>query len=69
MNLKISAYNILNASPMNIKACTLCPILPICIGGCSQHIIESKSKDECPLNMNLIQKIDYAYKIFCEKIQ
>lgn len=59
----------LQASPLNIKACKECSILPICVGGCSQRLIESNSPIECPLGMTLIQKQKHAYRILSEKLE
>lgn len=59
----------LQASPLNIKACRECSILPICVGGCSQRIIESKSLVECPLGMTLNKKQNHAYRILSEKLE
>ncbi len=59
----------LRASALNIKACKDCPILPICIGGCSQRLVESKDLINCPLEMTLIQKQKYAYRVLSEKLE
>lgn len=59
----------LQASPLNIKACKECSILPICAGGCSQRLIESKNLTECPLGMTLFQKQKHAYRILSEKLE
>lgn len=59
----------LQVSPLDIKACRECPILPICIGGCSQQIIESKSPMECPKGMTLNETKKYAYRVLSEKLE
>ena len=42
----------------------------ICIGGCSQRLVGNK-KDliNCPLEMTLIQKQKYAYRVLSEKLE
>lgn len=42
----------------------------ICIGGCSQRLVENK-KDfiNCPLEMTLIQKQKYAYRVLSKKLE
>lgn len=59
----------LQTSPLNIKACKECSILPICIGGCSQRLTKSKNLIECPLGMTSIQKQTHAYRILSEKLE
>lgn len=70
---KITWYSLhekrLQVSPLNIKACRDCSILPICIGGCSQKLIESQNLIDCPLNMKLPQREEYAYRILSEKME
>ena len=41
----------------------------ICIGGCSQRLVESKDLINCPLEMTLIQKQKYAYRVLSEKLE
>lgn len=55
-------------TPINHQACRECSILPICAGGCSQHLLEKQGIATCPLNMTEKDKQDYAYKVLQEKI-
>ena len=41
----------------------------ICIGGCSQRLVESKDLIIFPLEMTLIQKQKYAYRVLSEKLE
>lgn len=55
-------------SPLDNKECRHCKILPICCGGCSQHLLENSKMQTCPLHMNKKQKLQYAEKVLFEKI-
>lgn len=58
------------ATPFEVEACCSCPILPICAGGCSQHLIEAKDLGNvCPLGMSQEDKQDYAYNVLNEKLE
>lgn len=61
-------YKRKNESILSIKECSICPILPICIGGCSQHLLERKDNLNCPLGMKLSDKINYAQRVFINKL-
>lgn len=54
-------------SPLNIDVCSKCPILPICVGGCSQKLLEGE-KNRCPQSLTDVGKIDYARKVYLEKV-
>lgn len=57
-----------SCSPLKNKACTSCPILPICVGGCSQKQLEHGNKNECMLAENEESKLEYALQVYKEKI-
>lgn len=59
----------MQATPLNFQSCIECSILPICVGGCSQRLIENEGGSDCPLGMNLLKKQEYAYRILSEKIE
>lgn len=48
--------------------CSKCSILPICGGGCSQKLLESKH-NQCPRFLTTDEKIGYARKVFLEKME
>lgn len=48
-----------NATPLNNSACRICKLLPICIGGCSQKILEANN-NVCPLHKDSKDKLKYA---------
>ncbi len=49
-----------NATPLNNSACRVCNLLPICIGGCSQKILEANNDHDCPLHQDNKDKLRYA---------
>ena len=57
------------ATPLNNSSCRDCKILPICIGGCSQKLIEHNNTDNCILGMNEDDKVQYALRVFNEHIK
>ncbi len=48
-----------NVTPLNNSACRICKLLPICIGGCSQKLLEADNSD-CPLHQDSKAKLRYA---------
>lgn len=48
-----------NATPLNNSTCRICKLLPICIGGCSQKILEANNNDY-PLHKDSKDKLRYA---------
>ncbi|GAA6529318.1 MAG: radical SAM protein [Prevotella sp.] len=56
-------------SPLDFPSCLNCKILPICIGGCSQHLMEAKDKTSCPLCMDDNVKLVYAKRVLSEKLK
>ncbi len=59
-------YQRAEATPLNNASCRECKILPICIGGCSQKIIEHDNKDSCILGMSEEDKEQYALRVYNE---
>lgn len=55
-------------SALDNAACSQCPILPICVGGCSQKLLEGK-QGTCPQSLTDGEKIDYALKVYLEKVR
>jgi len=55
-------------SPLNNKECRRCRILPICIGGCSQNILEHNDSDTCILGMDDEMKMEYAKRVLYERL-
>ena len=55
-------------SPLNNEVCSKCSILPICVGGCSQKLLEGE-QGRCPQFFTDGEKIDYALKVYLEKVR
>lgn len=64
-NKKHKLRESLNA--LNYRACTNCPILPLCNAGCSQKKIENKN-DFCPYQFDEAKKIAFVKKVVMNKI-
>lgn len=62
-------YERINVSPFNFSSCLECRILPICAGGCSQHLLESRDRSKCPLGMTDDKRTEYAYRVLSEKLE
>lgn len=55
------------SSPFDLKECTECKLMPVCMGGCPALIKNSTSKDRCTKwKYNLQNIIEYAYNCHTE---
>lgn len=57
-----------NATPFNNSACRICKLLPICIGGCSQKILEANNNNDCPLRKDGQDKLRYAKEFLLNEL-
>lgn len=57
------------STPFNHKACQQCSIMPICIGGCSQILMEHQDTDTCPLHYTSEDKEKYAFMVLSEAVE
>ena len=53
-------YKRLKSTPLGNSECRKCSILPICVGGCSQHILENSDDTKCIMLRTQEDKIIYA---------
>lgn len=58
----------LQTSPLDNLVCKTCRILPICIGGCKQRLLEMKDKTLCPLGLTEPEKIKYSEQYIFDKL-
>lgn len=56
-----------NIKPTDSNECLTCSIFPICIGGCSQRILEKNNDIGCQMSEE--EKVDYARKVLFDKIR
>lgn len=61
-------YKRLKSTPLENSECRKCPILPICVGGCSQHRLENSDNNTCTMQRTQEDKIIYARNVLSEKL-
>ncbi len=54
-------------TPIDSQECLACSIFPICIGGCSQRLLEKNNDIGCQMSEE--EKVDYARKVLFDKIR
>jgi radical SAM protein with 4Fe4S-binding SPASM domain len=56
-------------SPLENVECRQCFILPMCIGGCKQRLLENKKFDRCPHGFSESDKQRFAEQYILEKFK
>lgn len=50
----------MNTSPLSNSECRECKILPMCIGGCKQKLMENNDGKHCPYGFSESDKTKFA---------
>lgn len=61
-------YARLEISPLQNDECKYCNILPICIGGCKQKILEKQNMKTCMFGFSESEKQEFANEYVIEKL-